>query len=427
MPRAQALRRFSLRFLCAYFALYILPFPVDMALTLAGKEMSWYYRPWAALVRLAGRRVFGLTAPLDLMAPSHVGDRTEDYLLVFCIAAVALVAAGIWSTLDRRRDEDRKVFDWLHVWSRYYLAATMLSYGFDKLLPTQMTIPSPRMLLNPYGHSSPFELLWTFMGYSPAYVIFSGAGEVLGALLLFFRRTTTLGAVILAGILTNVIMLNFCYDVGVKLYSTHLFLLCLFVAAPDARRLAGALLKGYVPPVKPEMSYPARWKKRRIAVKWASIAAIVGITFTDVLQCYYSYGNASWKSRLYGAYDVEELRRNGKAIAPLLTDPDYWQRVAIGNRHLSVFGPDGSVRDYPFSFDSARSVATLTLPSGPGKKKTAELRVSRPSQGRLLLLGKWDGNDVSVRMRPAALKNFALNRNEFRWIVTDPALDPREF
>lgn len=42
--------------------------------------------------------------------------------------------------------------------------------------------------------------------------------------------------------LINVVVLNFSYDVPVKLYSSHLLALALFLAAPEFRRLANVFL-----------------------------------------------------------------------------------------------------------------------------------------------------------------------------------------
>jgi len=65
-------------------------------------------------------------------------------------------------------------------------------------------------------------LLWTFMAASKGYQIFTGAAEVLGGILLLWKRTTTLGALTVFGVMANVMALNFFYDVPVKLLSTHL-------------------------------------------------------------------------------------------------------------------------------------------------------------------------------------------------------------
>ena len=77
------------------------------------------------------------------------------------------------------------------------------------------------------------RLLWTLMGYSRPYAVFAGLGEVSAGLLLLSRRTSTIGALISFGVMLNVVMLNFCYDVPVKQFSSHLVLAALFVAWPD--------------------------------------------------------------------------------------------------------------------------------------------------------------------------------------------------
>jgi len=55
--------------------------------------------------------------------------------------------------------------------------------------------------------------------------------------LLFPRKTSTLGALMSVGVLSNVVALNFSYDVPVKLYSSHLLAQAIFLLLPDARRL----------------------------------------------------------------------------------------------------------------------------------------------------------------------------------------------
>jgi hypothetical protein len=64
-----------------------------------------------------------------------------------------------------------------------------------------------------------------------------GAAEVAAGLLIFFRRTTLLGALLTAFLATNIVLYNFCYDVPVKLYAAHLLLMSLAVLAPDMRGL----------------------------------------------------------------------------------------------------------------------------------------------------------------------------------------------
>lgn len=52
-------------------------------------------------------------------------------------------------------------------------------------------------------------------------------------MLLLFERTETIGALGSAAVMLEVAVLNYCYDVPVKLYSTHLFVMSVFLLLPD--------------------------------------------------------------------------------------------------------------------------------------------------------------------------------------------------
>src|SRR5262249_24545008 len=126
-----------------------------------------------------------------------------------------------------------RLWELLRIYVRYALALILIGYGLAKVVKTQFQAPSGVRLLEPFGQSSPMGLLWTFMGFSTAYTFFAGASEVLGGVLLLWRRTTTLGAMVSAAVLFHIVMLNFCYDVPVKLYSAHLFLMAVLLLLPD--------------------------------------------------------------------------------------------------------------------------------------------------------------------------------------------------
>lgn len=92
------------------------------------------------------------------------------------------------------------------------------------------------------GDFSPMGLVWFFIGSSAAYTFFAGSGEVLGAALLFFRRTATLDALVIAGVMTNVVALKFCYDIPVKIGSSTLLVLAAYLVTSDLARIAKVLL-----------------------------------------------------------------------------------------------------------------------------------------------------------------------------------------
>jgi hypothetical protein len=63
-------------------------------------------------------------------------------------------------------------------------------------------------------------LAWTFLGFSKAYNYFMGIAEAGGGLLLLFRRTAIFGVLLSMIVTSNIVAINFCFDVPVKLYSS---------------------------------------------------------------------------------------------------------------------------------------------------------------------------------------------------------------
>jgi hypothetical protein len=68
---------------------------------------------------------------------------------------MALTGTIVWSAVERKRPGYEKVYFWLTVYIRYYLAFTMMGYGFIKVFKTQFPFPSLGKLVQPVGELSP--------------------------------------------------------------------------------------------------------------------------------------------------------------------------------------------------------------------------------------------------------------------------------
>jgi uncharacterized membrane protein YphA (DoxX/SURF4 family) len=179
--------------------------------------------------------VFHLTGEAATRHPSGSGDTAQDWVDMLALLVCAVAGSLLWTAISEwrgRRKEYRTLYAWLRLAIRLVLASILLGYGFSKIFDLQFPPPAAGVLQEPYGQSSPMGLLWTFMGFSTPYVIFAGLAEAIPGVLLLFRRTATLGALAACAVLLNV--LNFCYDVPVKLYSTLYLLMALFLLLPDA-------------------------------------------------------------------------------------------------------------------------------------------------------------------------------------------------
>src|SRR5262249_1942181 len=156
------------------------------------------------------------------------------------------------------------------------------------------------------------------MGASVGYNVFCGGGEMLGGLLLTARRTTLLGALVCVGVLGNVVMLNFCYDVPVKLFSTHLLAMAVFLILPDLGRLANLFV--FNRPVEPADVRPL------FVRPWLNRATLIFRTLLVLAWTggflFFSYQARSQlapgsRPPLYGIWNVEEFEVDGEARPPL--------------------------------------------------------------------------------------------------------------
>lgn len=344
---------------------------------------------------------------LFLLTGEGGGDTAFRWILIPCHAALAAVAAVVWSALDRRGSQDERLRSWLRFLLRFSLATALIVSGIAKVIPTQMPAPRPFQLLERLGELTPMRLLWTFMGASPPYQIFTGLTEWLGGVLLLVPRTTLFGALVALADMTMVVMLNLCYDVPAKINSLHYLVMGFILVAPDLRRLADALVFNRV--VEPAETPPlfARGGLDRAAqVLLLSFGLVlIGTSFWAGVERYRRQNPP--KSPLYGAWSVEEFAVNGKEVPPA-TDPRRWRWAVFENPgKLTVKQMIGSFHTYPLALD--RGMKTMQI----GKDR---LSIAAPEADVLVLDGNLEGRPLRAKLRRMAL------RPSFHWLY-DPEIE----
>src|SRR5262245_33818902 len=193
-------KRLRFRFVACYFLLYGFAAYVG-SIPFFAVFADGYNSALQWLTVRTGRHVLPVTTSLAVV-PTASGDTMRDYVQNFVVLLLAIAGALVWGIVDRRRREYNRAHEWLTAFVRFSLAITMFNYGFAKIIPTQMPAPGPDRWIEPLGEYSPMGLLWTFMGYSYVYQIFTGIGEAMGGFLVCFRRTTTAGALLLTVVLS---------------------------------------------------------------------------------------------------------------------------------------------------------------------------------------------------------------------------------
>lgn len=407
--------RVAFRCTFVYFLLYNIGTFIDL-FPFTDHIAEKYEAFWQMTIPWVGSHLLHLPSPITIFTNGS-GDTTYDYVKALTQLVIAVLATLIWSILDRRRREYRTLHQWFMLLLRIALGIIMISYGAVKVIKSQFPDPSLGRLLQPYGDSSPMGLLWTFMGASKSYTIFAGTVECLGGFLLFIPRLTTLGALVSMAAMGNVFILNMSYDVPVKLFSFHLLLMSMVLAAPDLRRLADFFLL-HKPTQLPTYS-PKLRKKWAARTLLAAQVLLVGyysvISFVHAHQALAEYNK---KLVISGLWAVDEFTVNGQAVALSLDHPDRWRQFVMGPFDVFVIFIDGNRRRYRSQLDAAANKITLTRRDDPTKK--SELTFTNTQADQLTLTGKMDGRQLSVKLHRLPPPVFLLNTRGFHWINEFP-------
>lgn len=407
-------RRIGFRFVLTYVVLFFFPLPSGLS---DPEWLSGSLDPaWHRLVAWVAEHALHRSLP---GFSNGSGDTTYDYLRVLCMLVIAALVTLAWSLLDRRRTEYATLHAWARVWLRYAIAASMLTYGVSKLFHGQFYDPSDNVLATPVGQMSPQRLLWTVIGVSKGYEAFGGAGEVIGGLLLLFRRTALLGALILVGVVSNVVALNLCYDVCVKLGSIHLLLAAALLAAPDASRLGRLfLLDRPVPASDPGVRFTRPYlQKGAYAVRTVLIGAfLVGLI-----------GPRLGHDAPPPTYTVSTFSLDGTELAT--ADARRWTAFAVGARGVKIQRGD-AVTYFRIRGDRKRGPITLfEVDDGfelvPGAGPVGELRVAEEPPGHATVDGTFRGSPVHATMYAPDRAQLRLLRTGFHWIHEAPDSEPR--
>jgi hypothetical protein len=268
------------------------------------------------------------------------------------------------------------------------------------------------------------RLSWLFIGYSDSYQFFSGLMEVIAAVLLFFRRTSALGAVASASVFANVAMLNLSYDIPVKIYSIHLFIYSVVLMIYEHKRLISFFLNRTAAPSSIyDVRFSAKWMRVvRFIMKYVypGVLLVMGISMAFQARSGDKKKDDSPVKR--GIYDVMVYAVNKDTIPYTPTDSLRWKDVVFENGGGSVNSTDTLFwqryrRGYfRYKVDSTGKFMTFTRNSWSGKTDSLfTLQFERPDSQSLRMWGKIRSDSVMVLMKRNN-RHFQLTEKQFHWL-----------
>lgn len=405
-------RRFAERFALVSFGLYHLPLFLNNYPSLGGggfgegPAVRWghiFTRPgiWLA------QRLFGMTGPMIAGSEGDNGDVGEEFARLIIAVAVGLIAAIAWTMADRDRPRARWVEGALRVLLRYSIALGLISYAIAKILPQQFPPLAPFNYETRVGELTPMRLMWHFLQYSRPYNFFGGVMECVAVVFLCFRRTATLGALVTMAVMTNVALMNFAYDVPVKLYATMMVISASVLVLYDARRLLSVLVTNHATQPAPEptlfagrMPAPLRWGLKLLLVGSVVASSVAAFRIT-------SQARVAPVTGIAGAWGVTAFARDG---APAAIGQG-WRRVIVDDGSITVRLDNDALMRCRRTPDG--DAATMRFSCG--SNRTGELHWTL-NGAALQLDGTFAGVKTTASLRRLDERDYPLMRGGFKVI-----------
>lgn len=426
MPTAKwsTLQKFLFQFFFIYFIFYAAPWTWLDGIPYYEYVSMGYNWLIDQLVQFGNRYIF--KAYKELVPLNGSGDTSWAYTQLWLFLLISLVGAAIWLVLDRNKPHYR---NWNYVLSnvvRYFLAINAFGYGIIKLFALQMIFPSLSQLATPLGELLPMRFSWLFIGYSETYQVFSGAAEVVVGLLLFYRRTATGGTLMAFAVFTNVMVMNFAYDIPVKLFSTHLVVMSLFLLAQEHQRIAAFFFFN-------QTAAPSSLYDRVFHKKWQRIIRIITkigfVILIIILPFYFSYERKQSMKEIVdqkpirsGVYDVADFVLNKDTIPAIIGDSArrWSQLIFQPGTTGSMLSADTLYRKmygrayFGYFVDTAKQEMQFRW-AGKQSDSLFTLKYNIPDSTTIALTGKIRNDSVYIRLKRTN-KQFRLAEKQFHWL-----------
>lgn len=346
------------------------------------------------------------------------GDGIYYYLQIPAMLLITFIISMVWNLVDTKRQSYNQAFYVVWVIVRYVLAFYMISYGVAKIYESQFPAPSLHRLVQPYGMSSPMGLAWTFMGASRGFSMFTGWVEALAGVFLLFRQTARLGALQSIVMMSVIVAMNFCYDIPVKIFSTHLLLAAVFVIAPEIPRLLIFLFSGKAIPASGLYMFPlsSKW----VLVSWALVKPVIIIMIALMVFNMERYaGNVRNDNKhvpLYGLYTAEWVVSNNDTIPAQLTDSTRWHYLIMQYEgRATVRYMDETFEYFEIKVDTTKHTIGMT-----GEDDKEKMYRYKTNDDELVLERNLEFDSTRIILRQYDTKKFLLTNRGFRWVNEMP-------
>ncbi len=406
------------RFIFLYLILYIYPYGFEYIYALKADTISF----WPGITTWFGETFLGWDYNATNLQNGF--DSKYDYTRFLLIAILSLIGSGLWVFIDSKlkRSYTAKLKVLIQTVLRYHIGLTLIMYGLAKVLLLQFGLMDIAGLETKMGNLTGMNFLWKFMSYSEFYTIAAGLVEVIGGLLILFRRTTFIGAFILFIAMANVVLMDIGYDVRVKMFAIHLFLMTVILMSDHLKQMTRFFItnKPTIPYIFQPLFNTVKSKKFGYILKGLILLLFI-ITSVNQLNGRVEKEVDNTYSSLSSIHEVDMFVKNGDTLTPKNNDGSAWEKLMInGNSYfpktISVTYENGKSDWFSFEADTlAKRIDFRGYLDSTGLKYPFYYKTI--NNKRFEFNGVFKGDTLHFKTKAKFRKDYRLTATGIKWIT----------
>lgn len=349
-------------FLLSFLVINFFPFPLS-EIPFLEVLADFYFSIADYIIIWFGKTILNIPT-LTKIEDTGSGDTTFDYVKMLWDFIVAVVATITFFLLFDKKNYYSRFAYWATTYCRYYLGLNLIFYGLIKFFQGQFPPTALWRLEENFGDATPMGLLWTFIGHSHFYGFFAGMTEVIAGFMVLYHRTKIVGAILAFMVMLNVVMMNFCFDVPVKLFSTQLLVISLLLLAPNLQRLYNFfILNKSETLIQDHFIFQTKWKRNiQVYGKILYILILISLIMIPPIMEKYSEAEETLKKPLVGCYPTSKFYVKDKdTMSENHLDTIRWKKYVIGKKGFTIFYSNDSVGYYLTKIDKKKPTDTITF------------------------------------------------------------------
>ena len=276
----------------------------------------------------------------------------------------------------------------VYTFCRYWIALVIASYGGAKIFKAQFSVPL-LILDTPLGEVSGLQLTWAFFGASYEYSLFVAMVQISSAILLLYRKTALLGALLLLPVLVNIILIDLFYEIwfAATLNAIILFMMTILIVGSHRATILLFLTKMQEAVFVPLLSKSKWVAGLKFILRTATL--ILPILFSFIIRFYNNIAPTSidgkWRVERMDFFD-EETSSNLSEIEMIYFEPNFAYRCGIRE--------NGKVESASFFVEEARQRVEIRSREGEGFPIFVGTFSLMENDSNLILKGRWKQDSV---------------------------------